>query len=66
MPVKDQKFLAKPSLAEKIYPGLRPKPAAPRVDGWARERSQWGESVDHVSRKEGSPLGGQAKLSKRK
>ena len=62
--LKDQKILAKRSLAEKVYPGLQAKPTAP-VQGWARQRSQWGESVDHVSRKDVSPLGGLAMLSKR-
>ncbi len=58
--IKDQKTSAKRSLAPKVYPGLQAKPTAP-VQGWARQRSQWGEFVDHVRPKEVSPLGGQAK-----
>jgi hypothetical protein len=57
--LKDQRTEKVKSLAEKIFPNLQPKPKAP-IDGWAKQRSDWGE-VDHRARAATSPLGGQAK-----
>jgi hypothetical protein len=57
---RDQRIeKVKPSLAEKMFP-LQAKPTAPRVEGWAKERKEWGE---HDQRARGfmSPLGGKAK-----
>jgi hypothetical protein len=53
-------------IAERIYPKLKPKPEPqkpkrPPVEGWAKQRKEWGENVDQRTRGFMSPLGGKAK-----
>jgi hypothetical protein len=55
-----KKMLVKPSIATGLYPNLAVddnQVKTNRIDGWAPQRSQWGE-VDHRARGFVSPLGG--------
>ena len=59
--------LERRSIAGRLYSHLIKPPeekSKPMVDGWARQRSQWGE-VDHRARGATSPLGGQSKEIKK-
>jgi hypothetical protein len=56
----------KRSIAGRMYQKLKPKPEPdkpkrPPIDGWARQRKDWGEDDYHRRRGPVSPLGGQAK-----
>jgi hypothetical protein len=70
MRIGEMKMPLRLTLAERIYTNLKPKPAEPDqskrppIDGWARQRAQWGEAVDHRTRGPVSPLGGQVKRGK--
>ena len=59
---KDQRTEKATSLATKIYSNLQVNPRH-KIDGWARDRAQWGE-VDHRKRGFVSPLGGTVKRGK--
>ena len=56
-------------IASRIYTKLKPqpepdKPKRPPIDGWAKQRKEWGENVDHRARGAVSPLGGTVKRGK--
>lgn len=65
---KDQRTKkVKPSIAAGLFPNLpaeNNQVKSNRVDGWARQRAQWGENVDHRTRGPVSPLGGTVKRGK--
>ena len=53
------------SIAGRMYPSAKSgEPKRPPIDGWAKQRKEWGENVDHRTRGAVSPLGGQVKRSK--
>ena len=66
MPIPDKR-----TIAQRIFPKLK-QPAEPDqakrapADGWAKQRKEWGENVDHRARGAMSPLGGSATSSKLK
>jgi hypothetical protein len=57
--LKDQRTEQR-SIATRLYSNRIKAKSEPPVDGWAKQRQQWGE-VDHRARGAVSPLGGQVK-----
>ena len=63
MPIPDKR-----TIAQRIYSKLKqptePQQPKPPAVGWAKQRPQWGENVDHRARGHVSPLGGTVKRGK--
>jgi hypothetical protein len=56
----------KRTIAGRIYSNLKQptepeQPKRPQIDGWAKQRKDWGEDDYHRRRGAVSPLGGKAK-----